>query len=205
MDEVFAASVASASSTSKPSSAAVVDSGTVGLGVGVCVRAAAQAAVDGASAGEVGALAMRLGLKTRNMFVACGRAGWTCFGHGRWAVLTFADAEMQRIAAHDSPEEVFDPRLSRYSCRAVGPHFGASGGLQPSDASPSPTQLMVLPPAEERVGEREAGLALELVPGVEERERRAEERGVLHEVRDLRLLLRRLGLSPERVHQRRDQ
>jgi hypothetical protein len=51
---------------------------------------------------------MRLALKTTTTFVARGRAGWTCFGHGRWAVLTFADAEMQRIAAHDSPEEILD-------------------------------------------------------------------------------------------------
>src|SRR6266540_2054433 len=62
-----------------------------------------------------------------------------------------------------------------------------------------------LPPAEERVGDGEARVALELVPDVEEREGGTEQGKVLVEVRHLHLLLLSVLLLPEGVHQRGDE
>src|SRR6266542_1709034 len=62
-----------------------------------------------------------------------------------------------------------------------------------------------LPPAEERVGDGEARVALELVPDVDEREGGTEQGKVLVEVRHLYLLLLSVLLLPEGVHQWRDE
>src|SRR6266498_3576136 len=62
-----------------------------------------------------------------------------------------------------------------------------------------------LPPAEERVGDGEARVALELVPDVEEREGGTEQGKILVEVRHLHLLLLSVLLLPEGVHQRGDE
>jgi fatty acid-binding protein DegV len=86
----------------------VVDAGTVSFGVGVCVRAAAEAVLAGASVGEVAAIVTRLGRTMRNVFVAPGAPRGRVRHADEWAVLEFSDAQIQQIAACESLDEARD-------------------------------------------------------------------------------------------------
>lgn len=86
----------------------VVDTKTVSFGVGVCVRAAAEAVVAGGSASDAVATAMRLGAAMRNVFVAHGGPGGRVPELSGWAVLTFVDGTTLPVAACESVGETVD-------------------------------------------------------------------------------------------------
>jgi fatty acid-binding protein DegV len=104
----------------------VVDTTTVSFGVGVCVRAAADALADGASAPGAAAVARRVGATLANVFVA--RAG----PRGRvpdtvgWAVLEFADGKAVARAQRDDPEQAIEEMVARVKA-ADGPLRAAVG------------------------------------------------------------------------------
>ena len=76
----------------------VVDCGTVSFGVAVCARAAADSIARGASAPEAADVAVRLGSRLGNVFVAPG-ADQARVGSTRgWNVLTFADGVTRPVA-----------------------------------------------------------------------------------------------------------
>lgn len=91
-----------------PIRVSVVDARTVSFGVGVCVRAAAEAIADGASADDAVAAATRIGGTMRNVFVARGGPGGRVPVSPGWAVLTFADGATQPVAACDSVDQALD-------------------------------------------------------------------------------------------------
>ncbi len=86
----------------------VVDTRTVSFGVGVCVRAAAEALAAGGSAGDAVAAAVRLGTAMRNVFVAHRGPGGRVPELQGWSVRTFADGRTLPIAACDNADETVD-------------------------------------------------------------------------------------------------
>src|SRR6266498_3532848 len=72
-----------------------------------------------------------------------------------------------------------------------------------STAPPKAARQRLSAASEERIGDRESGVALELVVGVEEHERAAGQRHVFHEVRHLVRLHLLVRLQPEPVHEER--
>jgi hypothetical protein len=92
------------------------------------------------------------------------------------------------------------PRPGRGRAARGGSRSGSSGRALAHRLAPRLIHELALPSAEERVCQRETGIALELIPRIEKRECSTEQRRVLHEVRHLHLLLHRLCLAPERVH-----
>jgi fatty acid-binding protein DegV len=77
----------------------VVDTRTVSFGVGVCVRAAAEATAAGASAADAAGVAGKVGPTLRNVFVVhAGPAGRLPEAPG-WAVLAFEDGEAKSLGA----------------------------------------------------------------------------------------------------------
>jgi fatty acid-binding protein DegV len=72
----------------------VVDSMTVSFGVGVCVRAAAEAIAAGASARDAAAAARRLGATLRNVFVARGAPKGRLPDTSGWSLLEFGDGKV---------------------------------------------------------------------------------------------------------------
>jgi fatty acid-binding protein DegV len=109
----------------------VVDTGTVSFGVGLCVRAAAAALAEGASAADAAAAVRSIAGTLKNVFVA--EAG----GSGRlpeavlWSLLEFAGGKVEPGAVCDSLEEAIEAMAERVLEQdgpleaAVG-HAGAS-------------------------------------------------------------------------------
>jgi fatty acid kinase fatty acid binding subunit len=109
----------------------VVDTQTVSFGVGLCVRAAAEAIADGASTGEAAAAATRVGATLRNVFAADrGPRGRPPEAAG-WAILEFTDGKAEPVGARDTIGESIDAMVARVVAEdrpivaAVG-HAGAS-------------------------------------------------------------------------------
>jgi DegV family protein with EDD domain len=109
----------------------VVDTRTVSFGVGLCVRAAAEAIADGASAGEAAAAATRVGATLLNVFVAHrGPPGRLPEAAG-WAVLEFSDGTAEPVGACDSIGEAIDAMAARvlaedHAVSAAVGHAGSS-------------------------------------------------------------------------------
>jgi fatty acid-binding protein DegV len=90
----------------------VVDTRTVSFGVGLCVRAAAQALATGASVPEAASVAVAAGTAQRNVFVAPqGPPGRLPEAAG-WAVLEFVDGAARPIGVRDSLGEAIDAMLA---------------------------------------------------------------------------------------------
>jgi fatty acid-binding protein DegV len=91
----------------------VLDCATVSFGVGVCVRAAADALAQGATVAEAAAVADRLGSRLGNVFVAAGAGeGRVGAAHG-WNVLTFADGVTRPVAACSTVDEAVSAMSER--------------------------------------------------------------------------------------------
>jgi DegV family protein with EDD domain len=91
----------------------VVDTKTVSFGVGVCVRAAAEAIAAGASARDAVAAAARIGPELRNVFVAHRvRVGRLPDASG-WSLLEFADGEVVPGAACESLADAIEAMAAR--------------------------------------------------------------------------------------------
>jgi DegV family protein with EDD domain len=104
----------------------VIDTGTVSFGVGVCVRAAAEAVAAGMSASDAGAVVMRLGSSMRNVFGVRGGPGGRVPGAPGWAVLTFAGGSAQPVAGSDSSEAAIEAMRAQVLARG-GPLRAAVG------------------------------------------------------------------------------
>ena len=109
----------------------VVDTRTVSFGVGVCVRAAAEAIAAGASAGDAAAAVGRVGATLMTIFVApAGPAGRLPETTG-WSLLEFADGKVVPSAACDDLAEAIEAMAARVleeggSVRAAVGHAAAS-------------------------------------------------------------------------------
>jgi len=109
----------------------VLDTKTVSFGVGVCVRAAAEAISVGASARDAVAAAARIGAELRNVFVAYGVRVGRLPDTSAWSVLEFADGEVVPGAACESLTDAIEAMAARVFkenrplCVAVG-HAAAS-------------------------------------------------------------------------------
>jgi len=95
----------------------VVDTRTVSFGVGLCVRAAAEAIAAGASAAEAAAAANRVGATLRNVFV--GRRGLPgrLPGTAGWAVLEFTEGAAEPVGACNTIGEAIDAMAARVSAQ----------------------------------------------------------------------------------------
>jgi len=90
-----------------------VDSRSVSFGVGVCVRAAADAIASGASVREAAATVARLGATVRNAFVAgAGPAGRVPETRAL-AVLEFTDGKAEPRGAYDTVGEAIEAMAKR--------------------------------------------------------------------------------------------
>ncbi|MGH3065682.1 MAG: DegV family protein [Gaiellaceae bacterium] len=109
----------------------VVDTQAVSFGMGLCVRAAAEAIAAGASATEAAAAAGRVGAMLRNVFVAhCGPPGRMPEAAG-WAVLEFTDGKAEPVGARDTIGETMDAMIARvlserHAVSAAVGHAGSS-------------------------------------------------------------------------------
>jgi fatty acid-binding protein DegV len=91
----------------------VVDTRTVSYGVGVCVRAAAEAIAAGAPAADAAASARRVGSTLRNVFVVhAGPTGRLPDTPG-WTVLEFRDGEAQPLGSRDNVGEAIAAMAAR--------------------------------------------------------------------------------------------
>lgn len=91
----------------------LVDTRTVSFGVSVCVRAAAEAVGNGASAAEAVAAARAVGSMLRNVFVAhAGPRGRLPEASG-WSLLEFADGKVVPRAACDGLSEAIEAMAAR--------------------------------------------------------------------------------------------
>jgi len=86
----------------------VVATGTVSFGVGICVRAAAEALAAGASPRVAVTLARRLGSTVRNVFVAPGAPGGRVSQPAGWTLLVFAEGETRPLATCESSVDAVD-------------------------------------------------------------------------------------------------
>jgi fatty acid kinase fatty acid binding subunit len=90
----------------------VADTRTVSFGVGLCVRAAAQALGAGASVHDAASLVAAAGTRQRNVFVAPqGPPGRLPEAAG-WAVLEFADGAARPVGVRDNIGEAIDAMLA---------------------------------------------------------------------------------------------
>lgn len=80
----------------------VVDTRTVSFGVGLCVRAAAEALARRGLAGDAARAASRLGAALRNAFVAPAGAGGRIPESEAWTVFRYAEGGAVRISQQDS-------------------------------------------------------------------------------------------------------
>jgi fatty acid kinase fatty acid binding subunit len=114
-----------------PIPVSVVDTQTVSFGVGLCVRAAAEAVAAGASAAEAAIDARRVGGTLRNVFVAHrGPTGRLPDTPG-WAVLEFTDGRAESVDLCDTSREAIDAMVTRVFAedrpvRAAVGHAGSS-------------------------------------------------------------------------------
>jgi fatty acid-binding protein DegV len=96
----------------------VVDTRTVSFGVGLCVRAAAQALGAGASVHDAASLAAAVGTRQRNVFVAPQGPPGRLPAAAGWAVLKFADGAARPVGVRDNIGEAIDAMLARFSARS---------------------------------------------------------------------------------------
>jgi fatty acid-binding protein DegV len=109
----------------------VVATHTVSFGVGLCVRAAAQALAAGASVPEAASLAGAAGAKQRNVFVARQGPPGRLPEVAGWAVLEFVDGAARPLGVRDSIGEAMDAMLAgvladELPLRAAVGHAGAA-------------------------------------------------------------------------------
>lgn len=109
----------------------VIDSTSVSFGVGVCVRAAAEALETGASAAEAARHAADVGAKVQNAFVARGGPDGRVPGRTGWAVLTFANGVATPVADCRSADAAIDAMaaLVHYEDGAVKAAVGHAGAV----------------------------------------------------------------------------
>jgi fatty acid-binding protein DegV len=93
----------------------VVDTRTVSFGVGVCVRAAAEAIVSGASARQAAEAVVQVAATLRNAFVAHGGPAARVPDAPAWSVLEFTDGRVDPGDACDTIGEAIDTMASRVS------------------------------------------------------------------------------------------
>lgn len=91
----------------------VVDTKTVSFGVAVCVRAAAQALTEGASAPEAARVAIGLGAEIQNVFVARGGPDGRVPERNSWTVLAFADGAATPVALCASADAAINEMAAR--------------------------------------------------------------------------------------------
>jgi len=133
LDARLSGTVSSAELASReaPIPVTVLDTKTVSFGVGVCVRAAAEAITAGASARDAVAAAARISAELRNVFVAYGVRVGRVPDTSRWSVLEFAEGEVVPGAACESITDAIEAMAARVFeedrpfCVAVG-HAAAS-------------------------------------------------------------------------------
>jgi DegV family protein with EDD domain len=109
----------------------VVDTHTVSFGVGLCVRAAAQALGAGASVPEAASLASAVGTRQRNVFVTHQGPPGRLPDAAGWAVLEFVDGAARPIGVRDNVGEAIDAMLAsvlseELPVRAAVGHAGAA-------------------------------------------------------------------------------
>jgi fatty acid-binding protein DegV len=109
----------------------VVDTRTVSFGVGLCVRAAAEALAAGASAPEAASLAGAVGAKQRNVFVAHQGPPGRLPDAAGWAVLEFVDGAARPLGVRDTIGEAIDAMTAsvvaeELPVRAAVGHAGAA-------------------------------------------------------------------------------
>ena len=121
----------------------VVDTGTVSFGVGVCVRAAAEAVAAGASAGRAAGVARRVGPRLRNVFVAAGAPRGRMGNVSGWGLLEFVDGKPQPVAACGSVQEALDAMAERIG-EAFGPIRAAVGHAGAAAASAADALAVLL-------------------------------------------------------------
>jgi fatty acid-binding protein DegV len=91
----------------------VVDTRTVSFGVGVCVRAAAEAIAAGASTDDAVARVARVGATLKNVFVAyAGPRGRLPEASG-WSLLEFAHGKVEQSAVCDALSEAIEAMAAR--------------------------------------------------------------------------------------------
>jgi DegV family protein with EDD domain len=104
----------------------VVDTPTVSFGVGLCVRAAAQALADGAPVHAAAAACRALGATLANGFVARVAQGGRLPDRDGWALLEFADGAV-RAGAGCADEEAAVAAIARRVAASAGPIHAAVG------------------------------------------------------------------------------
>jgi len=126
----------------------VVDTRTVSFGVGVCVRAAAEAVVVDGSASDAVAAAMRLGAAMRNVFVAHGGPGGRVPELSGWTVLTFVDGTTLPVAACEGVGETVDAMAAQVlrADEPVQAAVGHAGAVTETAADALADELSRLPP-----------------------------------------------------------
>jgi DegV family protein with EDD domain len=116
----------------------VVDTRTVSFGVGVCVRAAAEAIASGASGRDAAAIVGRLSAILRNAFVARGGPVGRVPAATAFAVLEFTDGKTEARGACDSIEEAIEAMTNQVSEDnlpvRVGVGHAAASTEPPADA-----------------------------------------------------------------------
>jgi DegV family protein with EDD domain len=85
-----------------PIPVSVVDARTVSYGVGVCVRAAAEAIATGARAADAAASARRVGATLRNVFTVHAAPRGRLPGTPGWLVLEFGDGKTKPLGSCDN-------------------------------------------------------------------------------------------------------
>lgn len=93
----------------------VVDTRTVSFGVGVCVRAAAEAIATGASVTDAAGIVSRLGATVRNAFVAPQGPAGRVPDASMFALLEFTDGKAEAREACDTIEQAIEAMAKRAS------------------------------------------------------------------------------------------
>jgi fatty acid-binding protein DegV len=108
----------------------VVDTPTVSFGVGVCIRAAAEAIESGSSSSEAAAAATRVGEALRNGFVAPGGPSGRVPEAAGWSVLEHADGSVAPLAGCDDLGDAIETMVVRVAAddRPIGVGVGHAGG-----------------------------------------------------------------------------
>jgi fatty acid kinase fatty acid binding subunit len=109
----------------------VVDTQTVSFGVGLCVRAAAQALNAGASVHDAASLAAAVGTRQHKVFVAHQGPPGRLPAVAGWAVLEFADGAARPVDVRDNIGEAIDAMTAgilaeELPVRAAVGHAGAA-------------------------------------------------------------------------------
>ena len=110
-------SAAGLAAVAAPVPVTVVDTGAVSYGVGICVRAAAAVVAAGGSATEAAVVAIALGSRLENAFVAPQTDGGRIPATSDWAVWTFADGAATPVSESSGIDGAVD-RIS--TCVLLG-------------------------------------------------------------------------------------